>query len=184
VRLPVTPEEPDVDDAAAPWLSAEAFKFAFRHHAAGVAVITAEVADGPVAMTASSVTSVSADPPTLLFSVSGHTANARTLERAGTVVVHLLGADQLDLAIRCATPGMERFGDDVAWERLPSGEPAFPGARVRLLGEVVDRMVHGDSTVLAVRVRTSEVAPDAATRAPLAYHDRTWHRLDDGSRIG
>lgn len=43
-------------------LSAEEFKLAFRNHAAGVSVITAEGAAGPVGLTATSVFSVSATP--------------------------------------------------------------------------------------------------------------------------
>ncbi len=51
-------------------LSVEAFRHAFRHHPAGVAVVTADAGDGPAAMTVSSVASVEVDPPTLVFSAS------------------------------------------------------------------------------------------------------------------
>jgi len=164
-------------------VSADAFKLAFRHHAAGVAVVTADVGDGPVALTASSVTSVSAEPPVLLLSVAGATRTGTDLARAATLVVHLLGADQLPLAQRCADPTVDRFADMSTWERLPSGEPAFVGSRVRLRGRVIDRHVYGASTVLAVEVLEVTIAEDAAARAPLAFHDRTWHRLDEGSRL-
>jgi flavin reductase (DIM6/NTAB) family NADH-FMN oxidoreductase RutF len=164
-------------------VSADAFKLAFRHHAAGVAVVSADVGDGPLALTASSVTSVSAEPPVLMLSVAGATRTGADLIRAGTLVVHLLGADQLPLAQRCADPTVDRFEDASTWERLPSGEPAFLGSRVRLRGRVIDRHVHGASTVLAVEVLEVSVADDAAERAPLAFHDRTWHRLDEGSRL-
>ena len=51
-------------------LTPESFKTAFRNHPAGVAVITANSPDGPVALTATSVVSVSAEPPVLIFSLS------------------------------------------------------------------------------------------------------------------
>ena len=44
----------------------EAFKDAFRAHPAGVAIITAKGSSGPVGLTASSVSSVSAEPPMTL----------------------------------------------------------------------------------------------------------------------
>ena len=44
-------------------LSADEFKALFRGHPGGVAVITADAGDGPVALTATSVASVSAEPP-------------------------------------------------------------------------------------------------------------------------
>ena len=164
-------------------VSADAFKLAFRHHAAGVAVVSADLDDVPVALTASSVTSVSADPPVLLLSVAGATRTGADLARAETLVVHLLGADQLPLAQRCADPTVDRFADTSTWERLPSGEPSFLGSRVRLRGRVIDRHVYGASTVLAVEVLEVTIAEDAAARAPLAFHDRTWHRLDEGSSL-
>ena len=40
------------------------FVTAFRNHPAGVALVTADPGDGPVAMTATSVCSVDANPPT------------------------------------------------------------------------------------------------------------------------
>jgi flavin reductase (DIM6/NTAB) family NADH-FMN oxidoreductase RutF len=161
----------------------DAFKLAFRHHAAGVAVISADVGAGPIALTASSVTSVSTEPPVLMVSVAGTTRTGADLVRADTLVVHLLGADQLVLAQRCADPSVERFADTSTWERLPTGEPAFLGSRVRLRGRVIDRQVFGGSTVLAVEVLDVSVADDAAARPALAFHDRTWHQLGEGSRL-
>lgn len=164
-------------------VSPDAFKHAFRLHAAGVSVISADAGDGPVALTASSVSSASADPPVLTLAISRSTSSAATLITASSLVVHLLGADQLELAIRCATPGTDRFADPSWWERLPTGEPAFVGSRARLVGDVIDRRTYGDSTVLALRVRSIETAADAVARAPLTYHDRAWHQLDAGSQI-
>jgi flavin reductase (DIM6/NTAB) family NADH-FMN oxidoreductase RutF len=97
--------------------------------------------------------------------------------------VHLLGVDQLELAQRFADPDVDRFADTSSWERLATGEPAFLGSRVRLRGRVIDRHVYGVSTVLAVEVLDVTVADDAATRAPLAFHDRTWHQLGEASRL-
>jgi hypothetical protein len=49
-------------------------------------------------MTASSVFSVSAEPPVLVFSVSQMSSAAPTLLAADTLVVHMLTAENLDLA--------------------------------------------------------------------------------------
>src|ERR1700710_2080552 len=101
-------------------LSAAEFKSAFRNHAAGVAVITADAGNGPVGLTATSVFSVSAEPPLLVFSISDLSSSAPTLRDAETVVVHLLGADQLHIATLCATSGVDRFVDTTLWDRLPT----------------------------------------------------------------
>ena len=166
-------------------VDAERFKAAFRHHAAGVAVVTADVG-GPIALTASSVTSVSADPAVLLFSVSSTTVTGRALATAPSAVVHLLDADDHALAVRCADPMADRFADALTWERLATGEPAFVGPRLLLRGEVCERLAFGEATVLVLAVtdiidRGSEGAP---RRAPLAYVDRGWHALGPGSAVG
>ena len=51
-------------------VSADDFKAVFRGHPGGVALITADAGDGPVALTATSVASVNVDPPLLMFSVT------------------------------------------------------------------------------------------------------------------
>ncbi len=126
--------EPDAVGAAptehhfAESVTPDEFKAAFRNHPAGVAVITADAGDGPVALTATSVFSVSVAPPLLVFSVSELSSSTPTIRRAETVVVHLLGAAQIDIAKLGATSGIDRFADTSIWERLPTGEPHFPAA--------------------------------------------------------
>ncbi|NKX54819.1 flavin reductase family protein [Arthrobacter mobilis] len=154
---------------------ADEFKAAFRNHPAGVAVITADPGGGPVGLTASSVISVSANPPLLVFSLSAFSSAAPALARAETVVVHLLGAGQVQLAKTFATGGIDRFADHTSWSRLVTGEPVLTDAQTWLRGRVVDRMEAGDSTVVAVQVLQARV-PDAAPD-PLVFHNRTWHSL-------
>ena len=167
-------------------VDAERFKAAFRHHAAGVAVVTAMTDDGPVALTASSVTSVSAEPPVLLLSVADGTRTGRALIGAATLVVHLLDADDHPLAVRCADPTADRFGDTRLWTTLSTGEPVFLAPRIVLRGQVTDRIVSGHATVLMLAVEeVMDRRPGAPTDAPgpLVYHDRRWHVLGEGSRI-
>lgn len=169
-------------------MSAGDFTAAFRNHAAGVSVITADDGSGPVALTATSVISVSADPPLLVFSVSARSSSAGTITSSDTVVVHLLEADQLELAQLGATSGVDRFAQRSAWSRLTTGEPVFHAAPVWIRGRIISRMDAGSSTVIAVHALQSNVAGDAATAnardaEPLVYHNRSWHRLGSHSRI-
>jgi flavin reductase (DIM6/NTAB) family NADH-FMN oxidoreductase RutF len=160
----------------------DAFKLAFRHHAAGVAVITADAGDGPVGITATSVFSVSAEPPLMAFSISGRASAAPTIRRAETLVVLLLGSAQLPIARLCSTRGIDRFADTSIWGRLPTGEPHFPGVPVWIRGRVINRMEAGDSTVIAVHALESGHAVEPTT-TPLVYHNRNWHALGDGSLL-
>jgi flavin reductase (DIM6/NTAB) family NADH-FMN oxidoreductase RutF len=166
----------------APGLAPEAFKHAFRNHAAGVAVVTADAGNGPVGLTATSVFSVSADPALLVFSVSELSSSSPTLHEAENVVVHLLGASQLDIAKLCATSGIDRFADASLWDRLPSGDPYFPTAQAWIRGRVVNRMPAGGSTVFAVHALEAS-DPRKEPAAPLVYHNRRWHSLGDHSTL-
>lgn len=163
-------------------VSADQFKSAFRDHPGGVSLITADAGNGPVALTATSVASVSADPPLLVFSVSALSSSAPTLTTADTVVVHLLGPDDLDLAKLGATSGVDRFADTDAWTRLVTGEPVFHRVGRWIRARVVNRFESGGSTVIVAHAVQVNVPEEPSGRA-LAYVNRQWHHLGEHSRI-
>lgn len=165
-------------------LSPEEFKEAFRAHPSGVAVITADDGTGPVAMTASSMFSLSAVPPLVVFSASSISSSTPTIRESSTVVLHLIGADDLWLARLGSTSGVDRFGDGIEWDRLPTGEPYYPSVQVRLLARIQARLDAGSAIVFVVEVlEATGVRADGPERPPLVYHDRSWHRLGDASRV-
>ncbi|WP_280634545.1 flavin reductase family protein [Rhodococcus sp. 1R11] len=165
-------------------ITAEEFKHAFRLHPGGVAIVTADIGDGPKAMTITSMFSVSVDPPTLVFSASAMSSSTPTVLSAETVVVHMLSSDDIDLAKLCATSGSARFGDEVDWDRLPTGEPFYPRSSSWIRGRVVDRVnVHGSVLVVVEALEAKPPNEDSARNAvPLIYHNRNWFGLG-GSAI-
>ncbi|WP_345800945.1 flavin reductase family protein [Microbacterium sp. AZCO] len=171
---------------AAGSLPADDFKALFRGHPGGVAVITADSGSGPVALTATSVSSVSAEPPLLVFSVSAISSAAPAVLAADTVVVHLLDADDIDVARIGSTSGIDRFADGDRWSRLVTGEPVYHGVRAWVRCAVINRMDAGGSTVIAAHALQSSIARDVDPGDhgnALVYHNRTWHRLGDHSRL-
>lgn len=184
----VSSRAPDPDPAIVPegTVAPETLKAAFRHHAAGVVVVTAEVDGGPIALTASSLASVSDDPALALVSVSMATGTGRRFAAADSLVVHLLEGDDHGLALLCADPAVtDRFADAASWRRLPTGEPAFNGPRLLLRGAVADRRVYGGSMVIVFAVTDvhEQSRDDGRSSGALAYHDRTWHALTAASAI-
>lgn len=167
-------------------LSPDEFKALFRGHPGGVAVITADAGDGPVALTATSVVSVSAEPPLLVFSISARSSASDVLSRAETVVVHLLDARDIDVAKLGATGGMDRFAQTHLWSRLSTGEPVYSDVRAWVRCAVINRMDAGSATVIAAHALQSHIERDVHPGEPgdaLVYHNRTWHRLGEHSRI-
>jgi len=169
-------------DVMARRITAEEFVHAFRYHPAGVAIVTADDGTGPVAMTVSSVASVSVDPPTLVFSASGKSSSTPTIRRAETVVVHLLASDQVELAKLGARHGIDRFGPDVEWDRLPTGEPYYPRANSWLRGKVVQQVdVHGSTLVIVEALEGKPHSVEEKEPDPLVYHNRRWFVLNEKS---
>lgn len=163
-------------------ISPDAFKDAFRRQPGGVAVITADDGTGPAALTVTSVASVSAEPPLIVFSVSELSSAAPTILGAESLIVHLIDVESLDVAKLAATHGVDRFSDDVAWTRLPTGEPIYLGVQNWLRCRIVDRVLAGGST-LVVGMVLETGAPSPELTAPVVYHNRTWHALGEHSAI-
>ena len=139
------------DDAAAV-ARARRFRDVLGRFASGVTVVTTTSAGQPVGMTCQSFSSVSLDPPLVLF-VPARTSRAWPLmQRSGRFCVNFLAADQADLSNTMASRGVDKFAG-VGWRPSPAtGSPLLDGA----LG-YVDCAIHavhegGDHYVVIGRV--------------------------------
>lgn len=164
----------DADPGAAPALDAAVFRSAFRRHAAGVAVITADGPQGPVGFTATSLTSVAAEPPLLSFGVSLGSSSWPALAEAPYVGVHVLGDHQQELAAVFARSGADRFGPPTAWSAGPYGVPLLHGVSAWLVGRVLNRVPAGDHRIV---VAQAVAADPHGPGGPLLYHQGGFHRL-------
>jgi len=163
----------------APGVSAEEFKAVFRHHPGGVAVVTFRGPQGPVGFTATSVISVSADPPILAFSLASTSSARPAIEAADAVVVNFLGADQHQVATQFARRGVDRFAG-VRWCPLPTGEPVLDGTTAWIRGRIENRFGVGDSLLITLH---AELTHRAADPRPLVHVDRTYHRLGRATEL-
>ena len=157
----------------------EGFKAAFARHPAGVAIITARGPEGPVGLTASSVSSVSVDPPILGFSLQARRGSAAVVAEADSFLVHLLDAENLGLASAFAVSGTSRFGDDMPWEYLPTGEPRLLAVGRVLRAVPLARIKAGPALVFNAAV--VDVLGHEGSGSPLVYHQRRFHGLSDRS---
>ncbi|MFC8596916.1 flavin reductase family protein [Isoptericola sp. NPDC057191] len=160
-------------------ISPDEFRSVFRGHPAGVAVVAMRDGERPVGFTATSVISVSADPPLLAFSLATTSSSWPAVARASTVAVSFLAHDQADLSARFATSGVDRFADG-GWHALDSGEPVIDGAAAWVRARVVERTAVGSSHLVTLHAVRRHVRDGAS---PLVFHDRGYHRLGDRSRV-
>ena len=163
-------------------VSARAFKDLFRHHPAGVGIVTlVDESGSPVGFTATSVISVSADPAILAFSITGTSSSWPALSIARSAVIGFLAQDQAELSTRFATPGIDRFADqDLEW--LATGEPRLAAVSDWVRVEIAERIPAGSSFLITAQV--TDLGHEASDGDRLVYVDRTYHRTGGHSQVG
>ncbi|MFF8475745.1 flavin reductase family protein [Streptomyces sp. NPDC015414] len=156
--------------------SPDLLRSTFRRHAAGVAVITARGGAGPVGFTATSLTSVSAEPPLVSFGIGTGASSWPAVATSEHVGIHILGEHQSDLAATFARSGADRFGASTAWREGPEGVPVLDDVLAWLVCRVVGRVPAGDH-----RIVLAEVVLGDSTGAgrPLLYHQGRFNGLRD-----
>lgn len=154
------------------------FKLGMRALVGAVTVIGANAPDGTaVGLTATAVSSLSAEPPSLLVCINRRTSIAAALGQDAGFSVNLLTASQADVARafggQMPISGTDRFGYGT-WHRSAEREvPLLLGCRVAFECEVAH--VHDWQTHHIVIGRVIDVHffnPDAP---PLAYADGAYH---------
>ncbi|MGW6010239.1 flavin reductase family protein [Streptomyces sp. NPDC055210] len=154
--------------------SPDLLRSVFRQHAAGVAVITARGDEGPVGFTATSLASVSAEPPLISFGIGTGASSWPAISRTDHVGVHVLGEHQQELAATFARSGADRFGGPTAWREGPEGVPVLDDVLAWLVCRVVTRVPAGDHRVVLAEVVLGD--PAGAGR-PLLYHQGRFNAL-------
>jgi flavin reductase (DIM6/NTAB) family NADH-FMN oxidoreductase RutF len=124
-----------------------AFREACGRFATGVCAVTSFGEDGPSAMTANAVASLSLDPPLMIvcFDLTARTlAAAQSSRRFG---VHFLAHDQESVAARFASklPEAEKF-EETEWSER-SGVPAVAGCLTGLACELRELVPGGDHLI-------------------------------------
>ncbi|WP_353809780.1 flavin reductase family protein [Agromyces sp. SYSU T00194] len=154
----------------------DAFRHAFRRHAAGVAIVTVLDPDGaPAAFTATSVASLAAVPPMATFNMARSASTWPAVASASHLVVHMLGARNRGLAERMAGPREQRFAS-VAWRSGPGGAPVLDGVTAWMGGRILERFEVHESAVVVLRVDEGAIGePDV----PLLYHERSYRAPGD-----
>jgi 3-hydroxy-9,10-secoandrosta-1,3,5(10)-triene-9,17-dione monooxygenase reductase component len=105
--------------------AARRFRDVLGRFASGVTVVTAISNGAPVGMTCQSFSSVSLDPPLVLF-IPAKTSRAWPLiQRAGRFCVNFLSQAQAELSNTMASRGPDKF-EDIAWQPSEAtGSPLF-----------------------------------------------------------
>ena len=150
----------------------DTFREAISHHAAGVAVVTAVGPDGPVGLTVSSLSSHSVAPPTLSYGIGRSSTSLTAIRAERRFAVHLLAADQTDVAVRFASRDVDRFAG-TAWSWW-HGLPTLHGALASFGCDLLTDVEVGNHAIVLGTVGAATVDPD---RRPLIHQRRAFHGL-------
>lgn len=146
---------------------ADRFKAAMRRLAATVTIVSTEEDGAWHGMTATAVTSLSMDPPSLVVSVNQSTWFHRQIARKGAMCVNLLSVGHEDacFAFGGRQRGAERF-DRAAWATGPRELPYLIGAEANIFCAVDGSLDYGTHTIFVCRVERVIVR---ATFHPLVF---------------
>lgn len=158
-------------------ISMDQFRDTMRMFPAGVTLITTRTADGMShGMTASSFTSVSADPPLISVAIDRQTTmSSLLLVQTDVFAVNVLAEDQEHLSSRFAfVKDEDRFAEG-AWTSAATGAPVLENALTWLDCRVHFRQQAGSHNIFIGKVIESAVVrPDDR---PLLYWNRDYHQL-------
>lgn len=136
---------------------------AFGRFATGVSIVTANSAIGPLGMTANSFSSLSMDPPLVLWAPARKSRRFAAFAEAPHFAIHILARDQRAMALHFSTQGHDFAGFDTV--KSVTGVPLLAGCLA--IFECTLEAVHdgGDHAIVVGRVQ----AVQTAEGAPLVF---------------
>jgi len=146
--------------------------------ATGVTIVTAADREGdPVGVTANSFSSISLEPPLVMWALDKRSLSLSAFGDSEHYCVHVLTSEQRSLSQRFATQGADKF-DSVTWAKAPHDTPHLADFLARFCCRVTRTLDIGDHIVYVGQVVDFEMGTE---QRPLLYFagqyahaDRRW----------
>lgn len=135
---------------------ADLLRHVLGHYPTGVAVITAHTEQGPVGMAMNSFTSLSLQPPLVLFCPATTSTTWPVLREAGNIAINVLSAGQEAVSRAFATKAVDRFLD-ASWSVGENGAPLLHDALGWLECRIHSESPAGDHTVVIAEIERMNV---------------------------
>jgi 3-hydroxy-9,10-secoandrosta-1,3,5(10)-triene-9,17-dione monooxygenase reductase component len=136
------------------------------HFASGVTVVTALTDAGPIGFTCQSFSSLSLDPPLVVFAPGRASSTWPRLRGIGRFGINVLAEGQDELSRAFARSGTDKFAG-VHWVPSPHGAPVLDDVVAWIDAELWAEYDGGDHTLVVARVLDLGADP---SRRPLLYH--------------
>lgn len=157
-------------------------RHALGDFATGVTIVTARATEGEYAgqltgMTVNSFTSVSLDPPMVLWNLSLGSPSVPIFQHCTHYAVNILAADQAELSQRFARRSDDKFSG-IATQSAAGGAVLLPGCVAWFECRVVARYPGGDHVIMVGEVEHFKRAPAHSPHlAPLLFHHGKYHAV-------
>ncbi len=148
---PVSPQSRPQIDGGDPSTDQKAFRRALGSFPTGVTIVTSPSEGGPVGVTANSFSSVSLDPPLVLWSIAHTSRSYRAFQESPHFAINILGNDQMSVSQTFASSSDDKFSA-VPWRQGRTGSPIIADAIAYFDCICEARHDGGDHTILIGRV--------------------------------
>ncbi len=129
------------------------FRQALGHFPTGVAIVTTRAADGrAVGLTINSFSSLSLDPPLVIWSLVNRSPNLESFERCKYFAIHVISQAQAAAALGFANPKIKDKFELVAHKDGEEGVPLIDGCVATFVCENHQRHEGGDHTLFIGKV--------------------------------
>lgn len=146
---------------------------AFSCFPTGVTVVTTRNPDGTLSgLTVNSYTSLSLDPPLILWALGSHSTSLRAFEAATHFAINILAEDQAWLSRRFATKSHDKF-HGVSWHPGIEGVPLLDGCSAHIECRLHSAQPGGDHLLFVGRVERVDVL----SRPPLVYVNGRYRKV-------
>ena len=167
----------------------QSYRNTIRALAGAVCIVTLGCGERKMGFTATSITSLSADPPTLLFCIQRSSFAYAALAAEAAFAVNVLAAGQREYAERFSGFGGHRGGDRYHgkdWLELPSGVTGLRSAAAILDCAVEERLERATHAILIGRVRNVGLGDGSGALLywQAAYDEIGWSRDEIDRAIG
>lgn len=160
----------------------EHFKLGMRRLAAGVSLITTVNQSVRHGLVATAVSSVTADPPTLLVCINKTASAHAHVSEAGILCVNILADAHEEVAGRFSSPvDREKRFEYGEWQTLRTGAPALVNSMVSFDCEVRQAVPYQSHTIFLAEIVSVELWAEA--KRPLVYLDGRYRMLAEAQQM-
>jgi len=155
--------------------NARIFRNALGRFSTGITVITINTPDGPMGFTANSFSSVSLDPPMVLWSLARSSNRFAPFATAKDYSIHVLSAAQVDLCKRFTRAGAGFDDIDVTYN--DAGVPLIENCLARFECRQYATYDGGDHVIIVGRVEEAHMREGE----PLLFSSGEYGRFREGA---